>query len=74
MSAGPIRAAVARAQASLDQARNDLDSAVLSMAVDGETVMASAGLLALLVRVVTARRHLEDVARPASAASRAPLH
>ena len=75
MSVGPVTAAVARAQASLDQARDDLDAAILSLAaVDGDTVMANAELVALLLRVVTARRYLEDVEGPTSAASLALRH
>jgi hypothetical protein len=65
MSAGPVAAAVARAQASLDQARNELDSAMLSLATTGgDTVLASAELVALLLRVVTARRYLEGLSGP----------
>lgn len=65
MSAGPVQAAVARAQASLDQARNELDVAMLSLAaIDGDTVLANAELVALLLRVVTARRYLEGLSAP----------
>ena len=75
MTVGPVTAAVARAQASLDQARNDLDAAILSLAaVDGDTVMANAELVALLLRVVTARRYLEDVEGPTSAPPLALRH
>jgi len=75
MTAGPAKAVVARAQASLDQARNDLDAAILSLAaIDGDTVMANAELVALLLRVVTARRHLEDIAGPPSASSPVTHH
>lgn len=50
------------AQASLDDACADLDAAVgVLTEVEGETVMANAGLVALLLRVATARRHLVDV-------------
>ncbi len=67
MTAGAVKAALARAQASLDQARTELDAAMLSLAsIDGDTVMANAELVALLLRVVTARRSLEDLAGPAS--------
>jgi len=61
--------AVARAQTSLDNACNHLDDAVRSLSgLEGETVMANADLVSLLLSVVTARRHLEDVAsgRPAA--------
>jgi hypothetical protein len=59
-------AAVSRAQASLDDACADLDAAVLCLTeIEGETVMANAGLVALLLRVATARRHLTEVTRPA---------
>jgi len=75
MTAGPAQAAVARAQVLLDRARNDLDAAILSLAViDGETVMANAELVALLLRVVTARRHLEDVGGPSRTAWPALRH
>jgi hypothetical protein len=75
MTAVPIAAAVARAQASLDQARDDLDAAILSLAaIDGDTVMANAELVALLLRVVTARRYLEDVTGPARASAPATRH
>jgi hypothetical protein len=58
-------AAVSSAQASLDDACADLDAAVLCLTeIEGETVMANAGLVALLLRVATARRHLAEVARP----------
>ncbi len=75
MTAGPVGTAVARAQASLDQARNALDAAVLSLAaIDGDSVMANAELVALLLRVVTARRYLDDLARPATASSPGTRH
>jgi len=75
MTAGPVKTVVARAQASLDQARNDLDAAILSLAaIDGDTVMANAELVALLLRVVTARRYLEDVAGPPIASTPATHH
>lgn len=57
---------IAGAQASLDDARDHLDAAVMSLAeTDGDTVMADARLVALLFRVAVARRHLEEVAVPA---------
>jgi hypothetical protein len=60
VSAREAATAVFRAQASLDDARGDLDAAVGSLTeIRGESVMANAGLVALLLRVVTARRHLE---------------
>ena len=75
MTAGPVQSAVTRARASLDQARNDLDAAVLSLAaIDGDSIMANAELVALLLRVVTARRHLEALAGPANASSPATRH
>ena len=65
---------VSRARASLDQASADLDAAVLGItATAGETVMANAGLVALLLRVATARRHLAEVTRPAVSAPLASL-
>ena len=58
-------AAVFSAQASLDDACADLDAAVLCLTeIEGETVMANADLVALLLRVATARRHLADVTSP----------
>jgi outer membrane protein TolC len=75
MSAGPVQAAVARAQASLDQARNELDTAMLSLAtIDGETVLANAELVALLLRVVTARRYLEGLSGPVIASTPVVRH
>lgn len=57
--------AVSTAQASLDDACADLDAAVLDLTeIEGETVMANAGLVALLLRVASARRHLADVKGP----------
>lgn len=56
---------VARAQASFDSACGDLDAAVMALGeTDGDTVMANADLVALLLRVADARRHLADVGRP----------
>lgn len=53
--------AVARARTSLDVACRDLDDAVSSLSeIRGETVMANSGLVALLLQVVNARRHLAD--------------
>lgn len=53
------------AQASFDDACSNLDAAVQSLTeVEGDTVMANAGLVALLLRVATTRRHLTDSARP----------
>ena len=59
----PIRAsAVARARSSLDDACSHLDDAVRSLSdIEGETVMANADLVSLLLQVVTARRPLDDV-------------
>ena len=61
----PIRAAaVARARVSLNDARSNLDDAVRCLSgIEGETVMANADLVSLLLSVVTARRHLDDVER-----------
>jgi hypothetical protein len=75
MTALPAGVAVAHAQASLDEARNALDAAVLSLAaIDGDNVMANAELVALLLRVVTARRYLDDLSRQASASLPATRH
>jgi hypothetical protein len=60
--------AVAYARTSLDDACRDLDDEVRSLSeIDGETVMANPGLVALLLRVVTARRSLADAERPTNA-------
>jgi hypothetical protein len=67
-------ATLSSAQASLDDACADLDAAVSRLTeVRGETVMANAGLVALLLRVATARRHLSDVARPTTSSPPASL-
>ena len=66
--------AVSRAQASFDDACADLDAAVLCLTeVEGETVMANAGLVALLLRVATARRHLTEMTRPTTPSPPASL-
>ena len=66
--------AVFSAQASLDDACADLDAAVLCLTgLEGETVMANAGLVALLLRVATARRHLADVTSPKASSPPASL-
>jgi hypothetical protein len=66
--AGPV--AVGHAQASLDAACSALDTAVRSVAKsDGDTVMANADLVALLLRVVEAQRHLAEIAHPRRSAS-----
>jgi hypothetical protein len=61
----PFRAAsLSLAQTSLDDACSDLDDAVRCLAEqDDDTVMANAELVGLLLRVVGARRHLDDVER-----------
>ena len=65
---------VGRARASLDDACDELDDAVGSLSeIDGETVMVSAGLVTLLLRVVAARRHLNELERGAPVASRLTL-
>jgi hypothetical protein len=66
--------AISRAQASFDNACGDLDAAVRSLgAVDGDTVMANADLVALLLRVSAARRRLEDLRRPRTTSPPASL-
>ena len=53
---------VALARGSLADARAELDTAVGSLSdTDGETVMASSNIVGLLLRVVAAKRHLENV-------------
>jgi hypothetical protein len=61
-------AAVVAARRALSMARDDLDQAVAETpeidpldAIGGVEAMASPGLLALLLRAVKARNHLEDV-------------
>jgi hypothetical protein len=55
---------IGRARARLDDACDALDDAVGSLTdIHGETVMVSAGLVTLLLSVVTARRHLNDLER-----------
>jgi len=56
--------------ASLDSACRDLDDAVLVLSdVPGDDVMASPSLVALLLRVVVARRHVTQLARAAAGSS-----
>lgn len=56
---------LAQARNSLADARIDLDDAVRSLSPsDGDTVMAPSNLVGLLLRVVTAKRRLEDIERP----------
>ena len=56
---GPLTLATARA--SLEAACDDLDEAVGGLSDDGDAVMASPALVALLLRVVGARRDLRGV-------------
>jgi hypothetical protein len=50
------------ARSALDNACHDLDNAVLALPrIPNDDVMASPGLVALLLRVVVARRHLAGV-------------
>ena len=60
---------VASARSSLSDACTNLDDAVSSLSESDadETVMANPALVALLLRVVAARRHLEDLERQADA-------
>jgi hypothetical protein len=56
--------------ASLDTACQDLDDAVLVLSdVPGDDVMASPSLVALLLRVVVARRHVTRLEREAAGIS-----
>jgi hypothetical protein len=60
LHAGPTPAALART--SLDAACHELDEAVRGLGeAAGDTVMANADLVSLLLRVVSARRQLVDV-------------
>jgi hypothetical protein len=52
---------LATARASLEAACDDLDEAVGGLSDDGDAVMASPALVALLLRVVGARRDLRGV-------------
>ena len=55
---------VSLARSSLADARVELDDAVRSLSEgDGETIMASANIVGLLLRVVAAKEHLENVER-----------
>lgn len=56
---------VASARSSLSDACTNLDDAVRSLSDEDadETVMANPALVALLLRVVAARRHLADIER-----------
>jgi hypothetical protein len=59
---GSVAATVAVARKLLDNACDDLDEAVQAFPdVPGDDVMASPGLVALLLRVVVARRHLSGL-------------
>jgi len=59
------RPSLPSAQASFDDACSDLDAAVGSLGRGGrDTVMANADLVALLLRVVSAKRHLEHGRAP----------
>jgi hypothetical protein len=65
MNAGLSPAGAGHEQASLEAACSALDTAVKSLARnDGETVMANADLVALLLRVVEAQRRLTEIAYP----------
>ena len=65
MSAGAGGVALFHAQASVDAACSALDTAMGSLARnEGETVMANADLVALLLRVVEAQRHLAEIVSP----------
>jgi hypothetical protein len=67
LNAGDAAPVAARAQASFDDACSDLDAAVAALTeIDGETVMVTDALVALLVRVAATRRHLADAERRAA--------
>ena len=67
-------AAMATARSSLSDARVELDYAVRSLSEnDGDTVMAASSLVDLLLRVVAAKRHLEDLERPPEVGPRVSL-
>ncbi len=59
---GSVAATVAVARKSLDNACADLDDAVQALPdLPGDNVMANPDLVALLLRVVVARRHLSGL-------------
>jgi hypothetical protein len=61
MSNDPAADVVA-ARRALSSARADLDEAVAAVPeIDGEEALASPGLLALLLRAVSAKNHLDDM-------------
>jgi len=65
---------LARARASLCDARSELDDAVSSLPqTDGETVVVSSELVILLLRVVAAKHHLEEIERLPNARPMASL-
>ncbi|HJX54480.1 MAG TPA: hypothetical protein VJ801_17070 [Polyangia bacterium] len=67
---GSVAATVAVARKSLDNACDDLDDAVRAFPdVPDDNVMANPGLVALLLRVVVARRHLSGFERSLAAES-----
>jgi hypothetical protein len=57
----PATLTLATARASLEAACDDLDEAVGGLSDDGDAVMASPALVALLLRVVGARRDLRGL-------------
>jgi hypothetical protein len=57
----PATLTLASARASLEAACDDLDEAVGGLSDDGDAVMASPALVALLLRVVGARRELRGL-------------
>jgi hypothetical protein len=59
---GSVAPPLAAARKSLDSACADLDEAVQALPdLPGDNVMANPGLVALLLRVVVARRHLSGL-------------
>jgi hypothetical protein len=68
MSNDPLGDVVA-ARRALSIARADLDEAVAAVPeIDGEETLASPGLLALLLRAVSAKNHLDQLELSATAA------
>ena len=67
-------AEVDAARRALSRARAELDEAVAAAAeTDGEAAIASPGVLALLLRAVTAKNHLEDLVLATTAAVTRPF-
>ena len=68
MSNDPAVDVVVAARRALFLARADLDEAMAALPeLEGEEALASPGLLALLLRAVSAKNHLDDLVHSATA-------